>query len=603
MSEQTLDNLIYQINSTDSVKSVPYLKKEWNWTSDATSVGGDYSINQLEFNTTSFSANGEYCSYREGFLVFPVLFGLTGVAPGAGGAVIDFSNDNLFADCCLAFKNSYHQLIHSCQVFYSNGQVVQQQAYLNNFVSFVHNTTFNEEEIQAVGDLIGFYPDTSDSWGYNTTKDVEGKGIYNNVNAHIPYNSIYQSSSSAVNEGLIKRGKVFDNTQGNANKNLVLGDSTALNGNAFEKGINRIEKSADSMCFHAYAIVRLKDLCSFFANMPMTMGAVTRIALVMNHNIEFKFTMEANGVIEMVANSFQNPSSITNPLMVCAHSTKIKAPVPPAPTITLNGAHGAVSNVDPAVTATYAQNAPSIGDLTVYSGSYSLPLGTYTVRMGLAKLTLAGTTYNHKLTRCRLYLPSYVFNPDFEKQYVARPIRSIKYTDFYYSNFTAKSGEQFQQRVSASVARARRLILVATLPSSSNEGVHSLTSPFYDNCSNCVPFTIRNFEVLVANKNLYTNMMVYTYEQMVREIGTAGSIYGLNGGEVCGANAGLIDLKAYNNNRKYIVVNLERTLDEMTGVSLEVRGDLTSPKDIQFFCYIQCARDISIDVQNGNVVA
>ena len=606
MSEQSLDNLIYQINSSDSVREVPYLKKEWGWTTD-NNFGGVYDVNQIEFTTTSFSANGEFCSYREGFFVFPVIFAISGA--NVGGAV-DFTAT--FTDCCMAIKNSYHQLIHSCQIFYSNGQVVQQQPYINQYISFIQNTTFNQEEIDSVGNIIGFQKNTPDAWGYNPDGAGggtygEGLGLYNNVSSTNSHRSIFLSPSEVINDGLTKRTMLFNDCDSTSDgKSNILGTTLQL-----EKGINRIEKTATAMAYHANAVIKLSDLSSFFANMPMTMGSIVRILLTMNNNISFSFTKNATGDLALVANSFQNSSGLTNPLMVSASNTIIKGLQTPIITTLSRTDVNPVSDAHPPSIIVVANGAPAVADQTICSGSYGLPTATYSVKMGLAKLEFGGSVFTHKLSRCRLYLPSYVFNPEYATQYLASPKRTIKYNDVYYSNFVAKgsgggTAQQFQARISASVARAKRLIMISTLQSPDNANtVHSLTSPFYDNCSACVPYTINNFEVLVANKNVYTNQMLYTYEEFIREMGLSGGIYGLNGGQVCGASAGLIDLKAYNNNMKYIVVDLSRKLeaDEMVGTSIEVRGNLSSPKDIQFFCFIEVSRDITIDVGSGNVVA
>jgi len=343
-------------------------------------------------------------------------------------------------------------------------------------------------------------------------------------------------------------------------KNKVAGDINILR----NTGSNYYQKVAGNLIhvFYYDCIIRLKDL-PFFEKLPMVRGANIKIALTLNQcDFSFKnvFTAQNGNIAATNVKTLENSSfkGLTNPLL------------------RMNG------DLD-------GQN--------------------YTETISLKAVENNG--YKHVKTQCRLYVPVYTMEPEFEKQYLSVVQRTIVYEDVYIQHYkNVKKGENFQLLLTNSISRVHKLVIIPMISKNSEavatDGNGSLLysaqeSPFTTEPSTCSPCHISDFNVVVAGSNVYNQLIQYKYENYLNEM---NGTFGVNANTETGACSSLISLEDYQNNYGYIVVDLSRrkNYDDKTATSVEIRGTISSAKNLDLLCYIVYSRDLKIDVVTGGVI-
>ena len=560
MEVQNIDNFVFQMAQSNFEKTdVPFLSKEIIFENDI--ENGEYSTSQVNFNTTSIANNGKVNDLKNGFFVFPICIQLTGETKGTvpnPSAAVNFTtavNNN----ACIALKNSSNNWIHNIAVEYQNGSVLNARNYVNTYMNFVQNVSWNAEEEDMNGSFIGYAKDSSDSWGFNDVPsnagETEGYGLYNNGVGATDRQHVFDGSA-CINKGLLKRTKLFQSKNAKG-RDAVFGSKTV-------KGLNYIENTTTSKDYYYYGIIRAKDI-PFLQNLPMSRGQIMKITFTLNINFKLDFKKDGGKFTDV---SFYNPNGLTNPLMITAHTVK--------------SLKDDLSAVDPYV-----------------SGSYSLPDGTYSVVAKLATLN----NMKHPLPKCRMYMPSYTLSPEYSTQYYSDAIKTFSYNDIISSNFTVAGGADptpFDTYINTGVAYAKSLVIVVALTGAANKGLHSWSSPFTTEPSTVSPFYISNFNVYVGNNPLYIRPLAYTYEQFMMEMNAQ---YGENSNMVQSIVGNNISLRDYNNNYRYIVCNLSRVLesDKSAMRSIRVSGIVESPLELQFNCFITVEKLFKIDIRDGTV--
>lgn len=605
MSKQTLDNLIYDMNSTDEQETKPFLKKDWLYCTD-TNLTGNYTTNSIEFSTmNTFASNGRLPNPSEGYIMLPWIIAIQNTtSPNLSWS--STTTDQHFADCCLALKNSSVQLINSISIDWGNGNVVQPIPYLNSYLSFIQHSEFSSEDEFLNGPTIMYAKDSSTSWGYNATNTAgtatEGCGYFNNVSSiqGLPKSAHFRD---VVNTGMMRRQSYFQRTDESAGKSLVFGGDDIARGRL---GCNSIVNYEKAKVYYCSMIIRLKDL-PFFKNVPMSRGMNIRMVLTLNNNVSFNFSKSATG--DLVFANFSNISGLTNPIMVASNSHKYRDVVGSAN----NGAIITANNRDASGNIIGATLSSSITEKSLLGGSSCLDnLQTYLVSSGLGSLTLDGVSYNHSIRQCRLYMPCYTPTPSFASLYFDNPKRVVSYNDLFFTTFNVnkqEGGAQFFVNLTNGIAYAKRLIICPYMNGSTSGGNYGevnpfsvLSSPFSDAPSCVSPCIVNNFNVAVGGINIYPNPILWSYEQFKTEM---DGQFALNGNQISGSCASRISLQDYINNYGYIVINLNRKLDQDESVlsSIAVSGTLLSQKDMSFYCFIEYTKKITIDVSDGTRVA
>jgi hypothetical protein len=357
----------------------------------------------------------------------------------------------------------------------------------------------------------------------------------------------------------------------------VFGDNTKLD----YSGVNTIEDSVNSKTYHYLAFIRLKDLCNWFEVSPLLKGANIRLTLNVNTQCHFKVFKDLAGNLSFNANSYNG--SPTNPLMVAASHVSIPC-----------GVGGSLSDVSSQV-------------LEVGAGSQNLPCNqTYDFTMSLVKNTFLNIgTPEHIQKSCRLYVSTYQFQPQYELQYLALKTKEITYTDLI-SFPKLNVSDNFNFLVSSGIARAKRLIVIPIIASSSNgtttEKFSPLISPFSTEPSTCSPYIISNYSVTLGGLNLYQDTISTKYQTFLSEM---NGQYGVEANLTTGICSSRISLNDYNQNYGYLVSDLSRRSveDDSVPISIQISGKIESLLNLDFFIFIEISKTVTIDLASGAMIS
>lgn len=577
----TIDDVVLeQSTQPQNIAEKPFLVKEWSNPLYDTNTSSNYSSNQIIFDTTTLSNSGKLTNYAEGLIALPLVIKISANAI-TGGAVVALNEKS---DFMLALKNSHVQILHSLSITLNNIDIVQNVPLTNAYLTFVQHSELSSDDEFLNAPLTGYAKDSSGSWYYATptagagtttlTGNTMGVGIGNNCNFKGPQQGT--ETAENYNSGMLERQKLFA-------KQYELGRTAVLGAKADqtlkESGTSYVKNDGGIKYIYYDCYLRLKDICpNLFNNLPMAKGMKFKFVLTLNNNISFKFKKLTTGFIQYDHSQFSNVTSQTNPLMVSAHANAYTAYK-----TELTGGNF-VSAQD---------------DQLVGQGLSAIPNGTeITISMRIGQNTEA-----HHRQQCILYVPSYTMSPKYELDYFSesRRVRKIHYTELEYQTFTARPGMSFNAELSSSCVRPKRLIMIPFLARDANEGLDPLSSPFTTEPATTSPCIISNFNCQIANVNLFPNDITYTYDTYLQQLNGQS---GLNANLVNGLVSSRINMTDFQNNYHYIVCDLSRRSSDLdlVAVNIRVRGRVSSPKNIDFHCFIERERIIEIDVMTGALI-
>ena len=205
-----------------------------------------------------------------------------------------------------------------------------------------------------------------------------------------------------------------------------------------------------------------------------------------------------------------------------------------------------------------------------------------------------------EMKSCRLYVPSYVMEKNAEETYMMSPEKTITFDDYLYVPIRDQAHGQMNVNLTNGVKRARALLIIPQLSASSNmEGVRPQESLVYGAPSISSPCQISDFNVMVAGGDVYSKTMQYRYENFQHEL--AQGRLGLNAGLVDGLCSSLISEKDYNGPFYYLYSDLSHREDyeDLTNVNIAIRGNVKSPKTLDFHCYVIYEKTFTINVVTG----
>lgn len=607
----TIDDVAFaKSTEPENIAKKMFVQKEWTNPIYDTNTSSNYASNQIIFDTTSLSTTEAYVNYQEGLIVLPAVIKLS--CTQANGTAVDFSTDAYkWTDFVLGMKNSHTQILHSLSITLNNVDIVQNVPLTNAYLSFIQHSELSSDDEWLNGPLTGYAKDSSGSWYRNAptktgggawsqvdgsvslTGDSRGVGLGNNCNFGL-INPLDINESH--NDGLLKRQRFVNKLTDE--KRAVLG---TLSKNK-ENCKSYVENLAAGKYIYYDIVLRLKDICpNLFNNLPMAMGLKFRITLTLNNNVSFRFIKKADGTFVYDPTTFANVTSQTNPLMVCASYNKFVSQ-----TGGRFGASSANANEDLGANGTgnyvFKINDVDRNESLVPCGSSTLPVSDtnyYTVTMKLGKVD----AQEHQRPQCILYVPSYRLNPTHEQLYAGPSvrIRKIHYTELEYQTFTAEPNTNFNRELSSSCLRPKRLIMIPIINSMSNFGLNPISSPFASEPATSSPCIVSSFNCQISNVNLFPNDINYDYDHFLQEL---NGQTGVNANLVNGLVSSRINLVDFQNNYHYIVCDLSRrtTAQDMTAVSIRVRGSIQSPLTIDFHCFIEREKTIEIDIFTGALI-
>jgi hypothetical protein len=591
MLAQVADPIVYDKISKEDVKQTPFLDRQMLYVQD--SNGGNYSSNQVVFETQALSSSGRWLDYTESYLSFPVYI----TASAEAGYLFDGANE-IHADYLLGLKSGSHQLIHSLSLDYNGANVIQPNGYVNMLTNYNMVTTFSEQDIKRLNASIFFNPPEGDSWVWSpNVRTSFGTGLCDNSNYTQNTGCAQGESFTRIfrgNKGFFESQKAtvgsyasladasYETNYSSLSARSLMADAT--------QNTQYVNKNLDTNRVHVKRImasIRLKDIHDMFANLPLLRMANLRLVLNINNSA---FTVvksaHANGHnISLVA--------ATGPVMSLAN----------APTLA-NGTNPLM------IASSFGGNAldASGGACIVTGGVASNILCTVSVGRILDQTQL-GLGAPNDFVSCRWYCPSYTMTPQYVSQYLGIGSKKCVFEDFLCIQVPVAAGANFTQMLTPSLKNVARVIVVPHIAQSSLfDGVGGSTTQLG------TPFCDGNFTAPLVGGGLSqlnvrlggVDVIASGGHRFGYEFFRSQMPSGVNAGLTDGFSSGLINEANWTKGMfQYYTVDCSRRLLEAENLpqSVELTATNRSSVALTLYCFVIFKREVIIDVATSAQLA
>lgn len=577
------DRIVFDLSNEIEGSPNVFIKKDWIKVNDDNN--GNYNASTCTISTSALSNSNKWTSYREGYISMPMIMTMVNTTtPVGAGNRFRPATDTESVDYGLGLKNWYGNIIHNISVDFNNVSVIQQTQLLNLWTSFKLLTTLSWSDVTLNCASIGFYPDTSDSFGFTTTASTTGIGLCNNTNsrnATVVTGAFNTYSQNNGNIGFLERQKYINYDPQAVINASTYGTQLLSSQNAQTLWKSYIFNKIDGVTGSAnpgvlqYAImgqIYLKHLHPFFNALPLLKGVFLKIILSLNQTT-VAFTKEAAGVLSI--QSVSGAFSGTTPFMISAVS-------------------GPSSNC-----------GMTMGGVLTGLNTYKVNLSVGSRCNDSSISSLVGVLESPLSRTVQLYIPAYVFNPVFERAYISSPIKSIHYEDVYnYNVMNVISGQTVNQLLTNGQANLKSILVIPLLSSANGNnflsGFAQFQSPF-DSCGGgtTAPMAhLTNFQVVVSGQNILNDTQTRLYEGFLNNLSGCSSI---NSNQTDGITSGLISQKDYELLYCYHYVDISRmlTIEESVAKSVSIIGQNMSSRVLDLYCYISYGQAIMVDVVTG----
>jgi hypothetical protein len=540
-----------------------FLRKEVLSIND--NMNGVYSSNSAIIDTSQLSNSNKYMDYKNARLIVPLLLTLSSdtanvFAPDTAATAVPYG---------IGLKSFYGTICNSIQCEYQGITVTQQTNLLPIHNTMKLLTTMSWDDVRSMGPTLGFFPDNALSVGFEASDSTKGRGTCNTTNKlEFPTVTGIDNAYEKSNGGFLSRQIMCNYDPEGLSGDGGAAFSTLLTGtscNALYKSY--IFNKANGTASHGgvyqqavTAVVRLKDLSDFFAQLPLLKGVFMKITLGLS-NVSVNFTTASQ---VFTVNSINNPLGGVSPLQIASAASG--------------------------------------------NGCASLPDSTYTASVCVGNKVLNSTQLQNGLVQTSplasgitLEVDAYTFSPVFEQSFLSQNIKKIEYEDVYQfqvNNVTA--GSQFNQLITNGIAGMTSVCVYPYFTSTANGGIKPIESPFCgDGAGTTSPLVaLTNFNVIVSGSNVLYNNQLYDYQQWVNNLQGWNSV---NGGKTDGLKSGLISQLDFETSYRYYCVDVGRGLpvEEAVPKSVSIIGKNESAKDIDLIVFITYKNRVDIDVITG----
>jgi hypothetical protein len=497
----------------------------------------NYSSGQVRFNLNQLATSASYIDWKKSHLILPITLNTTSAA---GNGIL---GTNQVAHYYATLKNSFTSLIDSLVLSINNVEVVSKTGSLLNIpLHFNLMTSWDQNDVNALGSSVGFYPDDSSSLRWDATR-----GELNNAMA------VTLSNPLTAAGGLSNAGRVYRHYK---TVTSLFDAVTSFYDDA------RMRTSHKSFCDAAgntnsincfiECVIPLRYLHGVFGQLPLMRGASVQLLVNTHLPSTASFTTTATGAAmdTAAAKSVFTPNGFL-PFMVSDPAAAINAAV-----------------------------AQSIS----FKASVGNPFNS----------------------SCQLRLSLCELNPEYESRLVKSPMKPIVYRDWYcFPNQSGPltSGSAYNQQLNINISKLRRLLIIPKIAVNGTitEFADAYQSPFTSAGCTTTPALITNLQVYLSGKPMYQSPLQYSYDQFLIELDGINSV---NGGIDDGLRAGLIDKNAFEGAYGYICVNLGRkdSADDTLEKSIQISFSNNNKVTMSYSFFIEYERQFELDVVSGKIV-
>ena len=563
------DQIVYDMASMTEQEPNIFVKKDW--VSILDNNNGNYASNQAVIDTSQLSNSNKWINYRESYLVMPLTLCL---ATTTGSNTFNPTAANA-VDYGVGLKNSYFSMIHSLSVDLAGSTIAQQTPFQSLWNNFKLLTTLSYQDLLTLGPSIGFYPDNSSSWSYNSSASVYGSiGVSNNVNNYsAPVVTGAANSLETSNTGMYQRQKAWNfNVAG-----LTAPAQSPFSSLISQTSLNTIYKSniikigAGIWQCQIVATIMLRHLHSFFDKLPLVKGCFMKLTLNLNNSV-CAFNATTGRILSQTQASSSFPLGGVNPILISS------------------------------ALASSGMAALQVGVATDFVAS--ICVGAVALD---ATAKTAGSTSGF-LVNMSLVAPCYTFNPQYEQAYLANVVRKVDYTDIYQYQVlnvpSNSSGGSFNNLITNGIAGIKSVLVIPyhSPVAAVNNSISPLQSAFDTAGSTTSPLTfLNNFNVVVSGQNALYNSQRYTYEEFLNQLIGCN---GVNGSQIDGLSSGLISQYDFESCYNFYYVNVERCLPVERGVSKSVNiiGQNMSAFAVDLYVFIEYMVSLQINLLTGQRV-
>ncbi|EGZ27632.1 hypothetical protein PHYSODRAFT_474263 [Phytophthora sojae] len=566
-STQLADSFLFDsTTSPDPVISVSKDKRVVNVVDDNNS---SYQSGTVIINATS-QLNGStgYGSLRDAYVVVPYVVTVKNTSGAALNGTL-----NRFA---VGLKAGVWNILDKLAVEINGKSVITSNDYKNYWNNLRAQTEWCDDDLLKNGADCYLAPDDVVSLNFpqsssHPTASTQGDGFVNNsVNAATTVaTGLIPETTPALNNGLIQR--LIWNPQQIGTSDATGATITATNPLGWPTTrsgaiLSKIQQQGTG------GYLRLVDLHPIFKELDLVA------------NPQIKLTMTFN-------TGFVDITTATGDLMSLS-------------SLSLNGC-----STVPVMVSSAAPGNPNAGKLTT-GGAGSLRVAFGVMSNNITQISTSGQIF--PFTTTRLYIPFYdIAN---QSQIVAKPVKKINYLDCYAQYFKSKAGTgqqnsqqnaPFSFQLSSSLKNIKYIALIPFSETSSGHflsatNIEQFQSPFDSAPWTCQPgASIRNFQVMVGNENVFNKTHDYSFESFQDEVKKLGAINGALSHEI---SNGLFDSYKWDVGQRVLIADCSRLTNPDVPQSILVSGTNTSSQGMNCLILVVYGRSMSIDRLTGEVV-
>ena len=533
----------------------------------------------ITFDTMLLSSSGKWCNFNEAFIQIPFTFSMRSTT------TITAANANAYM---LGLKCGNHQLIHSMTVEYGNKQVVELTNNLNFFTQFSMLTKSSYDDIIKNGATTGFIPDSSGSYFFVNAASGVGDGYSNNN--EVALDAERWLDPQPFNAGF--RERRAKTTAFNA-KTIYGGLDTMTEVQAKNVGksyftYDTVEDANRVLTWYALLNIRLKDVASFFENIPLVKNPQMKIEIRYNScTTTITKTGAADADQTQVIASHNQLSGNTNPLMMGSCDKRMAG-------------------------ATATQFRDDAGSM------YNTPAGTYTVTCGI-KTNALSSSDGHTFTSCRLYVPLYKLSPIKELALLkSKPVTKFHYDDLYSFDFKVSRESSFNQILSNGIANAKYLVIIPFADGTVDTGAvdtdlnagktfANISIPVYQSIFDSAGGTtsplvsLRDLQIQIAGNTVWSQNVSYDFLAFSEELAKINAVMG---NIQTGETSGVISKSDFENAYRYYVCNLSHreSSEDLVPKSISVLGFNNTSRPLHLHCFVVRGRECSVETATGLVL-
>lgn len=527
--------------------AVLFKDKKWTYITDNSSNGGSFN-SQLQFDLSTLSSQSNWVSLKEAVIQWPIKLSITNVGSGA-------QTPSRCAIQSAVMKSGFFQMIDSVQLVIDGNTVQTSQIFKNIDTQFKILKTWSKDTLTKYGPVLGIGLDRTE----NTTTETAVTLGNLSLGAVAPSNfGVNNTNVSAFmyNTGVKERLE----TQ---NIDTTSFQATVLGSNAFTTGNAQVDAAAsstavgqDCFCQFVLATVRLRDICPFVEEMPLSRNL--RGFLYINYNaFSSTLTTDASG-------------SVTN----ISHNQ------------------------------IYGRSHPAMWRVENNTDSQSFYPATAAANVWKFTAEISGiqspnkTAANPTINYARMSVPYYQANPAIDQ--VLSQKKTFRYLEYQVSEFDLSANASKTVTLTPGIANAKDVLLVPYYTTINGTTVNPWTSCFDSAPATTSPMaTLKDLQIMVGNVPLFANPVTMSADMFLQEIAQNG----IEGGEVNELSSGLLSSKLWNDWYRYYYANIGRRLDTDDGCSRSVIVQCANATSLplKVLAFVHYERECTLDSNTGQV--